>query len=90
MNKLEKQIIEGVRLTARASKTMHSTAHLTHSKAPLVTKPTTDTSTVNGDQFMCVKHGIDYRICCEDCQDRYQEFKKLFDKIWYKKQNGEI
>ena len=33
--------------------------------------------TVDGKHFQCGKHGIDYRICCEECQEKHEKFSKL-------------
>ncbi len=28
----------------------------------------------------CSKHGYDYRICCEECQEKYEKTMKIIDK----------
>ena len=33
--------------------------------------------TIQGKQFMCKTHDLDYRICCEECQEKYKKFFKL-------------
>jgi hypothetical protein len=32
---------------------------------------------VDGTEFMCEKHGIDYRIVCDECQLKYVKLMKL-------------
>ena len=35
---------------------------------------------IEGKQFMCKKHGLDYRIACEECQEKYEKFSKVIKK----------
>ncbi len=35
--------------------------------------------TIQGKQFMCDKHDLDYRIGCEECQDKYQKLSKILE-----------
>jgi hypothetical protein len=34
----------------------------------------------DGKEFSCSKHEIDYRICCEECQDKWKLFIKMCDE----------
>ena len=37
--------------------------------------------TVDGEVFMCEKHGLDYRIVCKECQEKYEKFSKITSEI---------
>lgn len=30
-----------------------------------------------GESFECLQHGLDYRIACDDCQEKYANFSSL-------------
>lgn len=32
-------------------------------------------------EYGCKDHGIDYRICCEECNEKWTKFKKIADAI---------
>ena len=32
---------------------------------------------VDGKELMCSKHEIDYRITCDECQEKYKKFSKI-------------
>jgi len=45
--------------------------------------------TIDGSQFMCSKHKLDYRLCCEECKEKYAKFVKVLavakkEKVWPK------
>lgn len=29
---------------------------------------------IKGELFLCDEHGLDYRICCDECQEKYLLF----------------
>lgn len=37
--------------------------------------------TIGGEKFMCKKHGLSYRILCEECQDKFKKFNEVSKKI---------
>ncbi len=37
--------------------------------------------TIDGKRFMCEKHGLSYRILCEECQEKFEKFNKISLKI---------
>ena len=34
----------------------------------------------DGKQFMCGKHGIDYRITCDECQTKHEELTQTLEE----------
>ena len=38
------------------------------------------TKIIQGDKFMCRKHDLDYRITCEECQEKFKFFQKAITK----------
>jgi len=36
---------------------------------------------IPGDTFECKKHGLDYRICCEECQEKYEKFSIVTQRM---------
>ncbi len=32
---------------------------------------------INGEQFWCEKHGLDYRLLCEECREKQKKFSKV-------------
>lgn len=32
---------------------------------------------IDGQQFMCEKHGLDYRLLCDECREKQKKFKKI-------------
>lgn len=37
--------------------------------------------TTDGQPFMCSKHGIDYRITCDECNDKYTKFSEQVTQV---------
>ena len=37
--------------------------------------------TLDGQQFMCRKHGLDYRVTCDECVMKYAKFRNVTRKI---------
>jgi len=35
----------------------------------------------DGKQFMCDKHGLDYRIICNDCQEKNELFMQTLEEM---------
>jgi len=35
---------------------------------------------IKGELFKCSKHGIDYRICCEECLENHERFNDFLKK----------
>jgi hypothetical protein len=31
------------------------------------------------EDYTCSEHGIDFRICCEECNEKWAVFKKITD-----------
>ena len=44
--------------------------------------------TIDGTQFMCEKHGLDYRLLCEECKIRYEQVFKAIKVKRYETKNN--
>ena len=44
----------------------------------------------DGIEFECKQHGIDYRIACEDCNEKWLKFAEVMVEISEEAESAEI
>ena len=45
---------------------------------------------IDGIEFECKQHGIDYRIACEDCNEKWAKFEKVMIDIAENNNSDEV